>query len=87
MILSNKRITKVGPRQQRLVCLFVVRKHPKTGFLPARHICFSYGKAKITSLRQMLKKTCRTGKNIKTETQLNHAPALMQEDFAFPTEK
>ena len=34
----------------------------------------------------MLRKTCWTGKNIKTETQLNHAPALMQEDFAFPME-
>ena len=36
MILSNKRITKALIRLCRLVCAFVVRKPPKTGFLASK---------------------------------------------------
>ena len=36
MIISNKRITKAQIRLCRVVCTFVVRKHPKAGFLASR---------------------------------------------------
>ena len=39
--LSKKRITKALIRLRRLVCVFVVRKPPMTGFLATRPILFS----------------------------------------------
>ena len=66
------------------LCLCCLQRPEDRFFRGEAHMLF---KAKTTSFRQMLRKTCRTGTNIKTETQLNHAPALMQEDFAFPMEK
>ena len=38
IILSNKQITKAQTSLHKLVCTFVVRKPPKTGFLVSRPI-------------------------------------------------
>ena len=58
MILSNKRITKGADqteRMQRLVCVFVVGKPPKTGFLMWRPflkwiVCFVAFRPKSTAM-------------------------------------